>query len=553
MNMLRQLNSFCLRLWKDESGVVLAMTVVMFLTLFVISSSVYAVGETIRERIEVQNAADAAAYSAAVVQADALSRIASLNLAMGWTYAQQVKMEMDFIVNAWLLKSVIGWAKDFIKVQLRAKLSTCSLGPFTGFDDWFCGESYISHRKAMKLNGHDWEDIKTVINAIKAGKAFKNIGPIIKATLNINMMNKAEKSIIDKLEDKLHKAVKRSLKANIKDLKIDKLSKSKTADIRFALLTDPKKCFKVMDSEHAFLRCVFGRGTNAKDLFGAGTDVWFVESGIGRKYQQAGNTLEAEWTYYGNSWEIIPAPPFCAPTIPTTGHNSVQGKDAYIKPFFETAKCKPQELKPQYFEKPGAIVVGVARKMNNPFQFMFRHKKPDGIYGLYTVPPGKDGGGHYAWGVAAARAGYRDHGRPDGSYNYTVDSFEQEYDPVVPVNEVPQWWADNSGWQGLSPNNLSERDWDACLIPLHRAWSPRRAGWQNRPPGGSSVGATPRAGRWEKETASDILNKLWKSAKWEKLYKKGENTGLRDIADDKGPKGMDGKISYNGVEKLVYH
>jgi hypothetical protein len=541
----------CRRLWKDESGVVLATTVVVFLTLFVIASAVYAIGETLRERIEIQNAADAAAYSAAVLQADANSRIASINLAMGWTYAQQVKMEMDFIVNKWLIMSLVAWVKDFIKVRIRAALSFCSLGPFTGSDDWYCGQSHFNNRKAMKLNGHDWVDVKDVVNAIKGAKALKLLFPIIKATMNINGMNKAEEKIIDKLEDKIHKAVKKALMENIKQSRNDRLSVGKTADIRFVMLTEPKKCYKVMGSEHAFLRCVFGRGTHAKDLFGIGTDVWFVENGIGRKYQQAGDTLKAEWSYYGNNW-FIPVVA-CAPSpVPTTGHSSVLGQDGYKAKFYETAICKPQELTPAYFEKAGAIVVGVARKLQNPFQFMFKHKKPTGLYGLYTVPSGGDTGSHYMWGVAAARAGYRDRGRPDGSYNTTVDSFEQEFDPVVPISEVPKWWSDNHGWVGLSPHNLSETDWDAVLIPLHRAWSPRRASWQGRPPAGD-IGAPHRPGRWEKATASDILDKLWKSAKWEELYKKGERNGLRSVASDKGPEGMGGKINFGGTEKLVYH
>ncbi len=557
--MLKQLNNICLRLWKDESGVVLAMTVVMFLTLFVISSAVFVVGENIRLRVEVQNAADAAAYTAAIVQADALSRIASINQAMGWTYAQQVKLEMDFIVNKWLMQSVIEWLKDYIKVRLRATVSTCmTLFPYSGWNDYYCGESYYSNREAMQLNGHDWVDVKDVVNAIKGAKAIKNIGPIIKAHANIKGMNKAEVAIIDKLEDKIHKAVKKSLKENIKQSRNDRMSKDKTADIRFVMLTDPTKCFTVMESEHFFLRSVFGRGFDEVAYFGTGADVWFVknDNGIGRHYEQAGDTLSSAWGYYGNTWVIDPLPPFCIPTIPTVGNMKVRvkGENGYTERFYETAICEPQWLTPRYFAKAGAIIVGVARKLHNPFQFMFRHKKPDGIYGLYSVPEGSEGGSHYIWGVAAARAGYRDHGRRDGSYNPTVDSWEQEYDPVVPPSEAPDWWRRNFGWAGLSPHNLTETDWDAVLIPLHRAWSQRAVGWQSRGPA-SGVGGAPRAGRWHKETSSEILNELWKSAKWEDLKIKPESKhGLNAVASGKGPTGMGGNISYGRqVEDHVYH
>ena len=59
--MLRAVNKCVVRLWKDESGVVLAVTIIAFLTLFVMALSVYGVGVTVRLRVDVPNAADAAA------------------------------------------------------------------------------------------------------------------------------------------------------------------------------------------------------------------------------------------------------------------------------------------------------------------------------------------------------------------------------------------------------------------------------------------------------------------------------------------------------------
>lgn len=90
------------RLAREESGVALMLTLAVFLLLYVLCCGVYATGETVRQRIEVQNACDAAAYSAAVVQADALSRMAVVNRAMAWTYIQLCREEMDYIVFSWL-------------------------------------------------------------------------------------------------------------------------------------------------------------------------------------------------------------------------------------------------------------------------------------------------------------------------------------------------------------------------------------------------------------------------------------------------------------------
>lgn len=90
------------RLASDETGVALVFTIAVFLFLFVLILSVYSVGENIRRKEELQNACDAAAYSAAVVQADGLSRMAVINRAMAWTHIQTTKMQMDYITYKWL-------------------------------------------------------------------------------------------------------------------------------------------------------------------------------------------------------------------------------------------------------------------------------------------------------------------------------------------------------------------------------------------------------------------------------------------------------------------
>ena len=52
---------------SDDEGFVLMTTLIVFFLLFIFCSAVYAVGETINNRIKIQNACDAAAYSAAAV------------------------------------------------------------------------------------------------------------------------------------------------------------------------------------------------------------------------------------------------------------------------------------------------------------------------------------------------------------------------------------------------------------------------------------------------------------------------------------------------------
>lgn len=102
-------NSFFAAIWKritglrqDCQGFVVMSTLAIFLFLFVLCASIYAVGETIHQRIKIQNACDAAAYSAAVVQADGLSRMAVVNRAMAWSYVQMTNRQMDYITYRWL-------------------------------------------------------------------------------------------------------------------------------------------------------------------------------------------------------------------------------------------------------------------------------------------------------------------------------------------------------------------------------------------------------------------------------------------------------------------
>lgn len=91
-----------LSLGRDEGGAALVTTLALFMFLYLVCMGVFAVGTAVRERIHLQNAADAAAYSAAVVQADTLSRIATINRAMSWSYVDMTRLQMDYIVRRWL-------------------------------------------------------------------------------------------------------------------------------------------------------------------------------------------------------------------------------------------------------------------------------------------------------------------------------------------------------------------------------------------------------------------------------------------------------------------
>ncbi len=118
MYLLEESNRFCRRLLRDDSGVFMALTALVFLSLFLMGMAVLAVGDTVRKRMELQHAVDAAAYSAALVQADTFSRVAAINKAMAWTWVQSTRLEMDYCFDKFLeyvlkeQRKTAKWAHD---------------------------------------------------------------------------------------------------------------------------------------------------------------------------------------------------------------------------------------------------------------------------------------------------------------------------------------------------------------------------------------------------------------------------------------------------------
>ena len=185
---------FCklLSLRRDNDGFVVMFTLALFLLLFVFCASVYAVAETIHQRIRLQNACDAAAYSAAVVQADGLSRMATVNQALAWTYVQMTNHQMDYITYRWLRLTVKRYDEDkanaegyhaFIVLNFNLNYgiySVIAMGAEILMDRWigfFCEDMQLRcstrHDKVgkgwwagqgptsidyLKLNGHSFGD-----------------------------------------------------------------------------------------------------------------------------------------------------------------------------------------------------------------------------------------------------------------------------------------------------------------------------------------------------------------------------------------------------------
>jgi len=149
-----------LDLGREETGAALVITLAMFLLMYLGIMGVFAVSTAMKERIHLQNACDAAAYSAAVVQADTLSRIATINRAMSWTYVQMTRRQMDYIVLRWLTHTIEHYDIDQKGASAYNKEGVLH-DPCNGHGSicigWFIGTNprRIDTAYRMRLNGLD--------------------------------------------------------------------------------------------------------------------------------------------------------------------------------------------------------------------------------------------------------------------------------------------------------------------------------------------------------------------------------------------------------------
>ncbi len=124
--MIQVFNKKMKHLLRGEEGFAMALTLIVYPVLLIMVGGVFVYGEIARQKIHFQNAADAASYAGAVVQADTLSRIAVLNKVMAWTYVQANKMEMDYVVNDWLTKTANGFNAEKESVKAKNEASVCN-------------------------------------------------------------------------------------------------------------------------------------------------------------------------------------------------------------------------------------------------------------------------------------------------------------------------------------------------------------------------------------------------------------------------------------------
>lgn len=242
------------RLHREEEGVIIACSLAVFLFLYVLGCGVYALGTTIYEREALQNAADAAAYSAASIQADALSRMAMLNKALSYTYIQMSRKQMDCITAQWLhlvhnrYKEDRSWAKDWMGVLFvpkgpppvdpwtlahaivnwtaanvvkgtRVKASSCSLlsnADANGWG-WMCGSQ--GQPDVINLNGRfvSWEALQHVAGGKDIVEQILRLKELIAMDRRtITLLNQSYTTVHQEMCDSIEKSVGAVLQRNLK-------------------------------------------------------------------------------------------------------------------------------------------------------------------------------------------------------------------------------------------------------------------------------------------------------------------------------------------------
>lgn len=362
--MLKILKDRFIRLGRDEDGVAFVITLGVFMFLYVACASVYAVGMAVKEKMHLQGACDAAAYSAAIVQADTFSRIATINRAMSWTYQQMTKRQMDYIVWQWLEETIEHYNFDRNAARQYAwNNNRCSNGgkcnhPFPCYGQgtgWNCSDISL---EGNSLRGPYTEAV--LRNWARSGfpaSLRANSGSFYSRSatlnglglqidddlLNIYRMSEAVDQLARSLPRRIDDATSAILRANIPNYMTQ-------GDCQYFINQDssPRTSYFRTFSNTAHDEMIFISYDNNEvktpsAIFGAGADSWFVRgdgaprdggAGIHRSYdhKRPGPPLRANWTWWATGW-----------TCGTTGpyHWRIpNGFKTFCRDSHDTPKCE---------------------------------------------------------------------------------------------------------------------------------------------------------------------------------------------------------------------
>jgi hypothetical protein len=469
-------------------GAALAISLAFIMPIYLLVIGVYGIGEVVRNKIELQNAADAAAYSAAVVQADYLSRIATVNKAMAWTYVDLQKRSLDLAMASFSESVFAKFQSDLTMCMQRN--SPCHMHvPGTNYN---CGKDILVFDMLLNFAGNGvgipelavafnnqglltrflltqmmyttFAEVKgkgTVANGIKV---IKYSNAIIKMMAKLNSLRK-------EYPEKTKEVARQVAVANMMECKDDYIMNIQVGDSLPAFLT----MMGTEENEKTFIS--FADPTlkdfSPKKVFGPGTDTWIERKsipGFWRVYKQTKTHLYAKWDWFWTRWVHISAwifgeyhlPPFFPGGSYRRGHPEYFG---YNEPLISKGlpvgllvpPAIPLTLLPTYFGKSGTITVAIARKTSNPFSVYdgFGTRSLTASSFLSAFNPSVAGGNRpeYMCAIATARAGYK-------KYNEDKEKKLKGSDYLIgySVKSGKEAW------------NLCETDWDGVMLPVKHAW-----------------------------------------------------------------------------------
>ena len=388
----------CGLLYSNCDGAALAITLAFMLPVSILFIGIYGVGEIVRNKIELQNAADAAAYSAAVVQADYLSRMATVNKAMAWTYVDLQRRSFDAAMDMFCTYIIKQFQSDLDMCKQRnmpCHMHVPGIHYNCGTDllvkDWsleIFGTGTGVPLLATKFNGQNKASRFLLSQAVHVTKAniknkgfIANVPKIYKYSYNIIKMTKKLKDLYDEYPKKIKETAQQVAIANMMECKDDYIINITTGNekLSFFFMTGSD------DNEKAFIS--FADPTlkdfSPKSVFGPGTDDWIVRKGaIGfwRVYKQTETHLHAAWDWFWTRWvhvQILEEPLHLPPITPGgaigRGHPKYYGYESFFKIIKKDSPIGlivtpaiPVTLLPEFFGKSGSITVAIARKTPNP-------------------------------------------------------------------------------------------------------------------------------------------------------------------------------------------
>lgn len=425
MDVLRQK---LLRLVRDEDGVALVVTLALFMFLYVSCAGVFAVGRTVKNRVRLQNAADAAASSAAVVEADVLSRVAELNRETARVYQDLIRRQRDYVVLTWLQKAYDAYKTDRARYEVF-------------------GDAAGTLVNQMDLNGTkksaaEIEDLLSGMEELEAG--IEADSARLQALREDAEELFGRKGLRESLRSKVEGAASFACEENL----LSRLGRDSLFKTVFA--TD---WLKSAPNDAAFLADALADETGALDF---PAEVWFQpiasDDAIGRHYVPDADGNVARWWY-----RVSPA----SPVVPQTPVRSADlGKDERPLVAFDPDDERftaPRSflLAEDYFPSvdedtgeiipgKGAVTVCVAHRTDNPWRF----GDATALDGLYDVFKPVSEHARWARAVSSAQAGYADEDEAAGVYSLK--------------------WKDETGRE-IGRKAIFTNDWDAVYLPVRGA------------------------------------------------------------------------------------